>query len=41
MAVIFAKKIKEKAINPMTNAAWTIDDVPARWQTVVISLLAD
>ena len=39
MAKIYVKKIVEGAINPATDEAWTINDVPARWQDQVKEML--
>jgi hypothetical protein len=39
MAKIYCRKIMAGDINPTTGEVWTINDVPARWQTEVQALL--
>jgi len=39
MAKIYYRKITAGEINPTTGEVWTINDVPARWQTEVQALL--
>lgn len=35
MAKIYHRKILNGEINPATDEAWTIDDVPERWRAEV------
>lgn len=39
MAQLYARKITERAVNPMTGAEWTLADVPERWRAEVEALL--
>lgn len=39
MAKLYFKKITNGDIHPITNEAWTIDDVPERWREEVQTLL--
>lgn len=39
MAKLYFKKITNGDIHPITNEAWTIDDVPERWREGVQKLL--
>lgn len=41
MAKIYARKIREGAINEKTGEAWVLEDVPMRWREAVRAELAD
>lgn len=39
MAKIYARKIREREINPATGEVWKLADVPERWREQVKELL--
>ena len=39
MAKLFLNKIKSGEINPLTNEAWKLEDVPMLWRAEVQALL--
>jgi hypothetical protein len=41
MAKLYFKKITGGEVNPATERAWTIDDVPERWREEVALLIGD
>ena len=41
MAKLFLNKIKSGEINPLTNEAWKLEDVPMLWRAEVVELLSE